>query len=172
MTCFCLMLSRFCLAAWVGIAAFFVTILVALRSSKLFSEQTLLNHPKVLFPLYYSFEFWLLGIALACGIAARRHPAAQTLRSRTALVLLAAVLLLAVADYLAVYRPLAAMIESPTLPQAFGLYHSLSRWINTGTLAFSAVVAALSLWPGEMDRARSDQSEQDGTSNVRTPSAE
>ena len=63
----CLASLRFCLSAWVGIEVFFVAVILNLRSSELFYRMSKFNHPKVLFPLYYTFEFALLGSALACA---------------------------------------------------------------------------------------------------------
>lgn len=145
----CLILMRFCLAAWVGIAAFFVVVVLRLRNSGLFEPDVMLNHPKVLFPLFYAFEFSLLGLALGCGLSARRHPAAKTGRYRFCLTLLATALVIGSVDYLAIYGPLAAMIEHPPVPPEFTAYHVWSRWLNSANLLLCAAAALLALWPEE-----------------------
>ncbi len=144
----CLALMRFFLAAWAGIAVFFVAVVLRLRNSGLFTPEVMFNHPKVLFPLFYAFEFSLLGAALACGLAARRHPLARNRRFQLGLTCLAAALLVASADYLAVYGTLAMMIDQPPpLPPEFARYHYWSRWINAANLAICIAAAILVVWP-------------------------
>lgn len=144
---FWLTLSRMCLAAWVGIASFFVVVLISLRGSPLFSDDAKLAHPKVLFPLFYAFEFWLLGIAFAAGLLATRYLVDRCRRRRIAMALMAVALLAATIDYFVVYRPLAAMIEMPVRPAEFAAYHEWSRWLNLASLVVCAVAAMLVLWP-------------------------
>ncbi|HTI50743.1 MAG TPA: hypothetical protein VL475_07325 [Planctomycetaceae bacterium] len=145
----CLMLMRLALSAWLGIATFFVIVVLRLRNSGLFEPEAMLNHPKVLFPLFYAFEFSLLGLALGCGLGARRHPAARNGRFSLCLTLLAAALLIGTVDYLAIYGPLAAMIEGPPLPPEFAAYHQWSRWLNSASLLLCAAAAILAVWPEE-----------------------
>jgi hypothetical protein len=145
---FWLMLSRLCLSAWVGIASFFVVVLINLRGSPLFSDETKLAHPRVLFPWFYQFEFWLLGIALATGLLAHHRAIGRNGRRRLALALVAVGLLLGAVDYFAVYRPLLLMIEQPTRPPEFATYHEWSRWLNQANLLMCAVAAGMVQWPG------------------------
>jgi hypothetical protein len=142
-------LSRFALAAWVGIGTFFVLTVINLRQSTLFDEPTKLNHPRVLFPLFYGCEFTLLAVTLACSFAAWRHPAAHRRAFRVHLAIVAAVLLLAAVDYFAVYLPLDRMIGVSPLPSEFRTYHRASMWINGMTLVLSICAASLSLWPSD-----------------------
>lgn len=151
MTRIWLMLSRLCLSSWVGIATFFVVVLISLRGSPLFSDETKLAHPRVLFPLYYQFEFWLLGVALATGLLAHRRPISRTGRRRLALALVTVGLLLGVVDYFAVYRPLLTMIERPIRPPEFATYHEWSRWLNLVSLLACAGGAVLIQWPAQTD---------------------
>jgi hypothetical protein len=154
----CLILMRLSLAAWVGIATFFVVVVLRLRQSGLFEPDVMLNHPKVLFPLFYAFEFSMLGLALGCGLLAQRHPAARTVRCRFCLTLLAAALLVGSVDYLAIYGPLAAMIEHPPMPPEFDAYHVWSRWINSANLLLCAAAAVLALWPEEAPGSEAETS--------------
>lgn len=151
--CALLTLSRLCLTAWFGASLFFVSIVVGLRGSPLFTDETKLRHPRVLFPLFYSFEFWLLGIALVAGIASIRHPAARCKAHRVYLVLIGLALLVAVGDFFAVYQPLAAMLDLQTLPPEFTTYHVLSRWINTAGVLFCGAAAIIGLWPASQPDA-------------------
>lgn len=154
MSKFCLTLFRLCLAAWFGIAVFFVSVVVGLRNSPLFEAAVKLNHPKVLFPLYYGFEFGLLATALACGLAARAARITRESVSPVALGLLAAALLVAAADYVAIYRPLAEMIARSALPAEFAQYHRWSMWINSANLLVTGAAAGAAVWPlpGPSDR--------------------
>lgn len=142
----CLLLSRLFLTAWVGIAIFFVMVILKLRNPELFNPTALLNHPRVLFPLFYQFEFGLLGLTLVTGAIARLFGAGR--RSfQVGLLLTAAALLLAMLDYQFVYRPLESMLEQPELPRDFARLHHLSRWINSAGVGLTAVAACLLLWP-------------------------
>ena len=57
-------MERMASAAALGASTMFVSVVLGLRGSPLFSPDTKDNHPRILFPLYYTFEFWLLGIGL------------------------------------------------------------------------------------------------------------
>jgi hypothetical protein len=144
----CLAILRFCLSAWVGIAVFFVTVIIGLRQSTLFAEATKFDHPKVLFPVYYGFELATLGTALACaGVGlwnerigrARRYAIAQ-------LVIVAAAL--ALWDYAIVYRDLLEMMNGPVpLPASFHELHRLSRRLNEAIVGAIATAAILAIMP-------------------------
>lgn len=146
---FWLFLSRASLTGWVGIGAFFALLVIQLRGSPLFSEETKLAHPKVLFPLYYSFEFWLLGISLLAGWMAQRHAPEQRHGLRWGVALIGGALLIATIDYFAIYRPLAAMLDLPARPPDFRTYHVWSRWINATGLILSAAGMTLLQWPSK-----------------------
>jgi hypothetical protein len=146
--------SRLCITAWVGAASLFVVEVISLRASTLFDEATKLSHPKVLFPLFYVFEFWLLGIALGSGLWARAHFVARKPAWRLHLSLVAVALLLAAVDYLWIYQPLARMIELPELPRGFAKYHLYSRWINSTGLVLCGAAAIAAVWPERDGRSR------------------
>src|SRR4051794_15504880 len=116
MNSFCLLLSRFCLAAWVGAATFFFVMLVDLRQSKLFDKPTMDNHAKVLFPAYYRSELAIAGAALATTLAATRHPALRRTQYAWQVGLMLAATVLGVVDYFGIYLPLSAMLELPAFP--------------------------------------------------------
>src|SRR5882762_1012040 len=141
----CLAFLRFCLSAWVGIAVFFVLVVINLRQSELFPAQVKFDHPRILFPLYYSFEFALLGTALLCALGCIAHPYFSRGRKATLLGLLIAAVALAVWDFAWIYQPLIAMMATKPLPAEFESLHQLSRWVNGGILALSFIAAWLAL---------------------------
>ena len=149
----CLGLVRFCLSAWVGIATFFVVLVIELRQSELFPETIKFNHPRVMFPLYYGFEFGLLGTALICAAACAWSAKAGAGRRRTLFGLVFAAVLLAACDYAIVYRTLIDIMQTaqlgetglPQLPPRFHELHHISRWINEAVLALTGAGAVLSL---------------------------
>src|SRR5215510_6286650 len=106
----CLAFLRFCLSAWVGIDVFFVMVILGLRHSELFDRLSKFNHPKVLFPLYYGFEFALLGTALVCAVATVCSPTSGKMRRYALLACVAAACGLALVDYTIVYRKLVEML--------------------------------------------------------------
>jgi hypothetical protein len=145
----CLALLRFALSAWVGIAIFFVTVILGLRQSELFDRLSKFNHPKVLFPLYYGFEFALLGIALLCALAGLWNATAGVTRRYVLLALVAASFAVALLDYTVVYRGLVRILADPeAIPAAqFVARHQASRRLNEAMLAFSIAAAIVALWP-------------------------
>ncbi len=159
----CLALIRFCLSAWVGIAIFFVVLVIELRQSELFPEPIKFNHPKVLFPLYYVFEFGLLGCALAAAAICAFCAKAAVGKQRALVAIVLAGLVLAGCDYGFIYRPLVDMMQGaetgpaglPLLPPKFHELHRMSRWLNEGILALTALGALLSL--GIRSQAGSDE---------------
>jgi hypothetical protein len=145
----CLAFLRFCLSAWVGIAIFFVMVILGLRHSDLFDRTSKFNHPKVLFPLYYGFEFSLLGTALICALAGSWKAAAGAVRRYVVLVLVGSGLGLALVDYTIIYRKLVEILADPTMIPAaeFAKCHEASRRVNEAVLALSVLSAVLALWP-------------------------
>src|SRR5262245_50377955 len=109
----CLAVLRSALSAWVGIAIFFVTVILSLRYSDLFTDPVKFNHPKVLFPLYYGFEFTLLGIALICAAVGLWSATAGVARRFALLGLVGASFTIALLDYTVVYRELVKILADP-----------------------------------------------------------
>ncbi len=64
----CLFVERLSLVGWLGMGIMFLALLMSLRGSPLFSTETKDNHPRVLFPAYYTLEFTLLGMAAVSGL--------------------------------------------------------------------------------------------------------
>ncbi len=148
----CLAFLRFCLSAWVGIAIFFVMVVIDLRHSKLFDDEVKFNHPKILFPLYYGFEFALLGTALVCAGAGLGNAKIARGRRLTVLALVAAAGGIVIWDYTFVYRTLLEMMGANVVPADFVGLHQLSRRLNETVLGISIVAAILALWPEAAER--------------------
>ncbi|HLJ12762.1 MAG TPA: hypothetical protein VKU82_16315 [Planctomycetaceae bacterium] len=151
----CLAFLRFCLSAWVGIAIFFVMVVMDLRHSELFKPDAKFNHPKVLFPLYYGCEFSLLGTALVCACAAFKNELLGTGRKCALLALIATALSLAAWDYGLIYRAMISMMDSAPLPPEFDGLHYLSRWLNGGVLAATGAAAIAALAPEKTGASQS-----------------
>ena len=144
----CLMLCRVCLAAWFGAGVMFLGTVLGLRNSALFSDEVRFNHPRVLFPLYYSLELPLLtAAAVAAWLTVNSITTAAGRRSLVAVAVFSTVALAgALIDYVAIYRPLANMLESQVLAQEFVTLHHASRWINTAVLLLSGLAAGWACW--------------------------
>ncbi|MBI3864329.1 MAG: hypothetical protein HY290_20790 [Planctomycetia bacterium] len=141
-------LMQFCLAAWAAIAVFFFVVVVDLRMSKHFGDETKLNHPKVLFPRYYQFEAGLLAPAFVCACAGFWNAKIGRARRIALLLLVSTTVALAAWDYGLIYQKLAPMLEiPPPLPPEFHALHRMSRWLNEGMLTACAAAAVLALIP-------------------------
>src|SRR5258708_5004095 len=144
----CLGILRFCLAAGVGIAVFFVMVVIDLRQSNLFAEETKFDHPKVLFPLYYGFELGLVGPALVCAVVGLWNARIGRARKLVLLQLVIVAAALALWDYGMIYRELLEMMDGPQpLPSTFHALHRLSRSLNTATVGAITMAAVLALIP-------------------------
>lgn len=144
----CLGIMRFCLAAWVGIAIFFVMVVIDLRQSDLFADETKFDHPKILFPLYYAFELATLGPALACAVVGLRNARVGRARKSAVLLLVFVAAALALWDYGTIYRELLEMMNGPKpLPVTFHGLHHLSRRLNEVIVVAIAAAAVLALMP-------------------------
>lgn len=144
----CLMLCRLSLAAWFGAAVLFLGIVFGLRNSTLFSDDVRFNHPRVLFPLYYSLELPLLAVATIAawlGVRSVSIPAKHSSLLAVA-VLSTFALILALIDFAVVYRPLSEMLESQVLNMRFTPLHHASRWINAAVLLLSGLGAGWACW--------------------------
>ncbi|HEY3967135.1 MAG TPA: hypothetical protein VGM05_21425 [Planctomycetaceae bacterium] len=149
-----LSILRFCLSAWVGIAIFFVVLVIDLRQSELFTPETKFEHPKVLFPLYYAFEFVLLVPALACACAGLWNSNIGRGRRIAILQLLIVATALAAWDFGLIYQKLIEMMASSTsLPAEFHSLHRMSRWLNEAMLTACVAATVLASLP---EKSRSD----------------
>jgi hypothetical protein len=157
-----LTIARLSATAWVGAAALFVV--TALREVRHpgFDSVTKDTLALLRFPAYYEFGFTLVGLALVGALVAsigRRwtdtkesanpNPVSGIRRVRVASGLLALVLLMMLADFVAVYRPMVAMITPPGRAYAaeFVSYHRMSIWFNSADVGLCAVAAVLLCWP-------------------------
>ncbi len=139
---------RFCLCAWTGIAIFFVMVVIDLRQSNLFPDDAVKdNHPKVLFPLYYGFEFALLGTALVCATSSLGNSRIARRRRYVALLMILVALGVAGWDYATVYQPLVEMMATKPRPPSFRSLHGLSEYLNSAVLGLTMLAAAVALWP-------------------------
>ena len=144
----CLAVLRFCLCAWVGIAIFFVMVVINLRQSELFADEEVKdNHPKVLFPLYYGFEFSLLGTALVCATSGLGNARIARRRRYAALLIILAAVAVAGWDYENVYQPLVEVMATKPRPPSFRSLHRLSESLNSAVLGLTLLAAAVALWP-------------------------
>jgi hypothetical protein len=144
----CVAVLRFCLCAWAGIAVFFVMVVIDLRKSDLFPNDAVKdNHPKVLFPLYYGFEFSLLGTALLCATSGLANGRIAKRRRYAAWLMILAAICLAGWDFAIVYRPLLEMIGTQPRPPNFRSLHQLSEYLNSAVLGMTLLAAVVALWP-------------------------
>ncbi len=160
-----LSILRFCLSAWVGIAIFFVVHVIELPKSDLFKTQTKFEHPKVLFPLYYAFEFALLIPALVCACAGLGNSNIGRGRRIAILQLLIVATALAAWDFGLIYQKLIEMMASSApLPAEFHSLHRMSRWLNEAMLTACTAAIVLALLPEE---SRSGRHNVDGSQTGR-----
>jgi hypothetical protein len=152
-----LAMLRFCLSAWVGIAVFFVMVVLDLRHSDLFNQAVKFNHPKVLFPLYYEFAFVLLGSAFVLAFAGLWSATTGRLLRCLRVAFVSAALGIALLDYSFVYRRLVAMMAAEQIPAArFVLLHEKSRLLNAIVLGFSVLTTIAALWPESLQKGGSE----------------
>lgn len=146
----CLTVCRFCFAAWVGAAALFVVNGIAQVRHPAFDSVQRSQLALLRFPAYYVFGFGLVGTGLATLLAGRSACCDAPRLWRAALGCIAAALVLMVCDYLFVYRPLAAMLQTATeaRPAAFQTLHQASTWINFVHVGLVACGGMLINWPG------------------------
>jgi hypothetical protein len=149
-----LVLLRLGTASWVGAGVMFLAILLGLRGSPLFDAATKDQHPRVLFPRYYTLEFVCLGIGLLGALLAQPRPTAPAepvpVRKRRfpgPAVWLGLAMGAALMDYFVLYRPLAEMLGRPPYPDSFRRLHEWSRWVNSGILLWTLLASLQSLWP-------------------------
>jgi hypothetical protein len=125
----------------------------------LFDNKAKFHHPLVLFPLYYGFEFSLLGTALVCAFAALWNATMAVIRRFALLALVGFTLGMATLDYTLVYRRLAAMMAAPVIKAAeFVMLHQRSRLLNEMVLGLSIVAAIVALWPERSYKAEQSTS--------------
>jgi hypothetical protein len=166
-----LTIARLSAAAWVGAATLFVVTALREVTYPEFDSTTKDRLALLRFPAYYAFGFSLVGLAFAGAIFGARSnstartprdvrpgderevtstpPTSGTWRLRAAIGMLGLVLLLMLADFFVVYRPMAEMITPPgrAHPAEFRAYHRKSVWLNTADVGLCAFAALLLCWP-------------------------
>lgn len=141
-----LTICRLTLAAWVGAATLFVvTGIREVTSAGPHVNNSVVKDELVgiRFPAYYAFGFALVGVSLLCTFGL---PASISLkRRRWIMALLAAALLLMIADYFWIYEPLLEMITPPGKARSmeFVSYHEASKYINAVDVGLCLVAAVL-----------------------------
>jgi hypothetical protein len=158
-----LVVARVASAAWIGAAALFVVAALREVTHPEFDTATKDALALLRFPAYYGFGFTLVPVAIGGGLVAMcsgrpdaRNPTTAKIsrpglkrRVRTAVVLLVVSLVVMIADYIAVYRPIASMITPPGRTKAaeFQSLHRASIWLNVCDVGLCAVAAVLLSWP-------------------------
>lgn len=144
-----LCVARMSLTAWIGAAVLFVIVGVReVMHPELTSEvKDVLAVTR--FPAYYACGATLLAVSGAALLGCRKHPALTTHIAALSLALIATAALTMLADYVWIYRPLAALITPPGQPrtQQFLSLHKWSQQINTLQLMLCLIAAALLQWP-------------------------
>ncbi|MEW4530736.1 hypothetical protein [Maioricimonas sp. JC845] len=142
-----LMVSRFCLSAWVGAAALFVVNGIRQVTSPELDSYTKDLLISLRFDPYYVFGFSLVGAGLVLGLIA--SPLFSRARTILFTLLLIASLVLMGIDYVRVYRPLLEMITPPgqARPAGFRDLHHMSELINTIHVGLAFVAALTFSWP-------------------------
>lgn len=148
-----LLISRFCLSAWVGAAALFVVTGVAEVTSPEFDSLTKNQLAALRFPFYYKFGFSLAALGFVCGWLARKHPSLGPRRMKLFTGLMILALLIMIADYFWVFTPLQQMMGLDTKPANFQQYHKASMYLNAGSLACVLCAALLVNWAGTARKA-------------------
>ncbi|MCA9015918.1 MAG: hypothetical protein KDA77_11355 [Planctomycetaceae bacterium] len=144
-----LVLTRFCLSAWVGAAVIFVINGVQDVTFQPFDslvrDQLITLH----FPVYYTIAWVLLvGSFLGC-LGIRGKELISRRRANLILGLVVIALGISLIDYFWIYTPLEAMITPPGSPRPaeFRTYHQASKYINSVNILLSLTAAILANLP-------------------------
>jgi hypothetical protein len=156
----CLLMARFCAAAWIGAAALFVVNGVQEVTSPTFESSTKDQLALIRFPAYYAFGFALVVGALLTTLCAGRK-SLGSIRHAMIAVLLAASLGLMTYDWFAVYSPLRNMLDPPGQARNddFKSLHVRSMSLNTTHVGLAFFAALALCWPrgtesGETEKGR------------------
>ncbi|MFG0332788.1 MAG: hypothetical protein ACF8TS_05435 [Maioricimonas sp. JB049] len=142
-----LMMSRFCLSAWVGAAALCVVNGIRQVTSPDFNPYTIDLLLPLRFNAYYAFGFVLVGAGLVFGLIAA--PLFSRARSILFTLLVVASLLLMGFDWFRIYQPLLEMVTPPgeVRPSGFRDLHYFSEVVNTVHVGLAFVAALTFSWP-------------------------
>lgn len=161
----CLLLARFCSAAWVGAAALFVVNGVQEVTSPTFESTTKDQLALIRFPAYYWFGFVLVAGALMATLVAGRR-SLGSIRHVMIAILLVASLGLMTYDWFAVYTPLRKMLDPPgqTRAETFKTLHVRSMSLNTTHVGLVFFAALALCWPSATaDRQRKQTDSEPST---------
>jgi hypothetical protein len=144
-----LAVARLASAAWVGAAVLFVITAVREVRHPGFDSATKDTLALLRFPAYYALGFMVVSVALAAsifGMIGRKK--GKRRRFVVAVWLLGVVLVLMVADFVAIYLPIVGMITPVGRARSaeFAGYHRASILINVCGVGLCAIAAALLSW--------------------------
>ncbi|QDV17031.1 hypothetical protein Pan153_16650 [Gimesia panareensis] len=141
----CLILTRFCLSAWVGAAVIFVINGVQDVTFQPFDslvrDQLITLH----FPIYYTVGWVLLAGAFLGSLGIRSKQLLPRWKSNLVLGLVILTLAISLIDYFWIYQPLESMITPPGSPRPaqFRGYHQASKYVNSLNILLTFVAAIL-----------------------------
>ncbi|QGQ21875.1 hypothetical protein F1728_03845 [Gimesia benthica] len=141
----CLILTRFCLSAWVGAAVIFVINGVQDVTFQPFDSLVRDQLISLHFPVYYTLEWVLLvGAFLGC-LGTRSKQLLPRWKANLILALVILTLTISLADYFWIYQPLESMITPPGSPRPaqFTNYHQASKYINSINILLTFTAAIL-----------------------------
>src|SRR4051812_8042377 len=146
---FMLFLARTAITAWVGAAVLFVVVGISEVIHPGFSSEIRDQLVIIRFPWYYGFGMTLLTAGLMGTLASGDELSTNCRILATGLIALALVVM--IAEYFAVYIPLADMITPAGKPRPpeFTAYHRASMWINLASLLLSLFATGLLNWPAK-----------------------
>ena len=154
---FVLAALRSCLSVWVGVAMYFVVVVVNVMESVLSDPPPALNkfnNPTSVLPHYYQFAFPLLGLALLCGFVSLWNARIGLVRRWATLLFVLVAFGMVALDHAYIYRNLAEIFASDATTvnanQVVALYQ-LSRLLKGAILSVSLVAAILAIWPEHTD---------------------
>jgi hypothetical protein len=149
-----LTVARLASAAWVGAAVLFVITAVREVRHPGFDAITRDTLALLRFPAYYACGLFLVGAAFAGTILAllgRQSGERRGIVAAAWLLLLAVVLM--VADFFAIYRPIVGMMTPVGRAHLaeFAGYHRASIAVNVCDVALCGIAALLLCWPSPRD---------------------
>lgn len=141
----CLILTRFCLSAWVGAAVIFVINGVQDVTFQPFDSLVRDQLISLHFPIYYTVGWFLLTGAFLGSLGIRSKLLLPRWKANLILGLIVLTLSISLVDYFWIYQPLEAMITPPgsTRPAQFRNYHQASKYINSLNILLTFIAAVL-----------------------------
>jgi hypothetical protein len=147
-----LFFARTSIAVWVGAAVLFVVVGISEVVHSSFESDIRDQLVVIRFPWFYRFGITLIALSLLATLAA--EPGGDFSRRMKIVTswLLAAALMLMIAEYFSVYLKLAELVTPPGKPRTpdFIAYHRASMWLNLANLGICTVAMALLNWPARL----------------------